>query len=147
LSAWFVLIAAIFLLTVIGARDASSRLSAAAPLTFIAVWFLLDRWGFAYFSARSYARDHAPCIANDQIRILDEEGIAAHCTTSKVSVQWNGIVNVRETPEFFLFFTTPVCAIQLPTRAVDNPEQLRAWLNHMAESGKLANVGTEPTPH
>lgn len=49
-------------------------------------------------------------------------------------------MKVHETPEFFLFFTTPACAIQLPTRAVGDPEQLRAWLKHMAENKRLANA-------
>lgn len=140
LNAWFAFIAAVALLALIGGRDASSRLSSIVPLAIVAAWFGFDRWGLAFLSARSYERDHAPCIPNDQIRILDGDGIAAECTTSNVSVRWDGIVKVHETPEFFLFFTTPACAIQLPTRAVRDPQQLRAWLTHMAENKRLTNT-------
>jgi hypothetical protein len=127
------------------ARGGSEVAFGLVPLALVAGWFTFDRWGLAYFSARSYEHDHAPCIPNDQVRVLDGDGITARCTTSTASVQWTGVIKVRETPDFILFFTTPTCAIQLPKRAVEAPERLRGWLNHAAETEGLANLRMEPT--
>ena len=67
-------------------------------------------------------------MPNDQVRLLTPDGITARCTTSDASVAWAGVKRVEETPEFFLFMTTPACAIQVPKRAVGDVRQLRAWL-------------------
>ena len=107
------------------------------PLVLSVYWLTFNRWGFAYMAARSYARDHAPCIPNDQVRILTPEGITARCTTSDVSVAWSGICGVAETRDFFLFMTTPACAVQLPKRAVGDLDQLRTWLREAAPSTAL----------
>ena len=85
----------------------------------------LGRVGGAYWSAREYARTHA-CVTDDQVRVLSAAGIEARCATSTTAVQWHGIQRVVETPEFFLFLTTPRCAIQLPKRAVGGPAELEA---------------------
>jgi hypothetical protein len=145
LNAWFVLIAILSVFALIGAREGSSPASAAVPLLIVGAWFVFDRWGLSYFSARAYERDHAPCIPNDQVRVLSPDGIAARCTTSDAAVRWTGVIKVRETPEFFLFFTTPGCAIQLPKRVVTDPQALRIWLKRTAESNGLANTTLEPT--
>jgi hypothetical protein len=63
---------------------------------------------------------------HDQVRVVSDDGIEAHCVTSDVKIQWRGISRVLETPEFFLFFTTPNCAFQLPKRAIP-AEQLRRY--------------------
>ncbi|HEY5616428.1 MAG TPA: YcxB family protein [Vicinamibacterales bacterium] len=109
------------------------------PLVIVGGWFVLDRWGLSYFSAQTYEREHAVCIPNDQIRVLDADGITAQCTISSSSVHWAGISRVGETEEFFLFFTTPGCAIQLPKRAIDNLERFRAWLSDASQRKELAN--------
>jgi hypothetical protein len=144
LNAWFGLIAGASVLALIAPRDGASTVSAIVPLAIVVAWVGFDRWGLSYLSARSYERDHAPCIPNDQVRVLSGDGIAALCTTSNSSVRWAGIVQVQETPEFFLFFTTPACAIQLPKRAVGDQQQLRTWLNAAAERSGLANIRMEP---
>jgi hypothetical protein len=129
LTIWFAILAVVPLVGLIRARDLASAIAASVPLVVIAAWIAFDRWGLSYFGARSYARAHALCIPHDQVRVLNSGSIEAHCTTSDVSVNWPGIVRVHETPEFFLFFTTRTCAIQLPKRAVPNLEQLRLWLS------------------
>jgi hypothetical protein len=144
LNVWFFPLALVSLQGMVSARTGSRFAWAFAPLAFIGVAIFLDRWGLSYLSARSYARNHAPCIPNDQVRVLNGDGLAAQCTTSHASVHWNGIVKVRETPEFFLFFTTPKCAIQLPKRAVPDSKHLRVWLRHAAESRGMADVRMEP---
>ena len=101
----------------------------ATPLIGLLVFLAYIRWGLAYSAARVYARHHAACIPNDQVRVLTTEGIEARCTTSTATVGWTGITKVRETPEFFLFFTTPSCAIQLPKRVVADVPALREWLD------------------
>jgi hypothetical protein len=82
-----------------------------------AAWVALFRWGMPYIRARAY---------DDQVRVFSEDGIEARCVTSDVKVQWHGISRVLETPEFFLFFTRPSCAFQLPKRAIPSAEQLDA---------------------
>jgi hypothetical protein len=108
------------------------------PVGAFVVWLALDRWGLPYFNARAYARAHAACLPNPQVRILDREGITAACTTMKATVRWEGLVRQEESPEFFLFFTTPACAISLPKRAVDDVPRLRAWLHAQAAGKGLA---------
>ena len=77
-----------------------------------------------FLSARSYQRTHK-CIADDQVRVFTLEGIEARCTESTVTVRWSAVRRAVETPEFFLFFTTPRCAIHLPKRSVADAEVLR----------------------
>ena len=130
LNAWFGFIAFVGLQGLFSARSSADIGPAVVPLAMVGGWLALDRWALAYLSTRSYERDHARCIPNDQVRVLDGDGITARCTTSNASVHWSGIVKIRETPDFFLFFTTPNCAIHLPKRAVADPDELRGWLNH-----------------
>ena len=115
------------------------------PLALVGGWIVLDRWGLSNLGARSYEREHRQCIPNDQVRVLDSDGISAQCTTGSASVRWAGISKVRETDEFFLFFTTPGCAIQLPKRAVGDLEQLRTWLVDKSQNSELVNMRMEPT--
>ena len=105
------------------------------PIGFAAIWIAMDRWGVPALTARAYARSHAACLPNDQVLVLEQDGVTASCTTSKASVRWAGIVDVHETPEFFLLYTTPACALQLPKRAVADAPQLRGWLE--ATAGRL----------
>jgi hypothetical protein len=134
---WMGIVGSIYLLSLVNPRTQFGP-ATLWPLAAVLVFIGLDRWGLPYWSARAYARAHAPCIPNDQVRVLDRDGIAATCTTSSASVRWPGVVRVEETPEFFLFFTTPRCAIQLPKRAVGDVPQLRAWLDRAAAWQLLA---------
>lgn len=129
LNVWFGFIALVGIRALWPDSDGADLGAGLVPLVLVGGWFVLDRWGLSHLSAQSYEREHAPCIPNDQIRVLDADGIIAQCTTSSSSVRWAGISKVLETEEFFLFFTTPGCAIQLPKRAIEDPERLRAWLS------------------
>src|SRR5262245_20815123 len=91
LNMWFGFIVLVGLATLFSAREDSGMGSAAIPLLIVGSWFAFDRWGLSYLSARPYERDHAPCIPNDQVRVLDGDGITARCTTSNASVRWTGI--------------------------------------------------------
>jgi hypothetical protein len=137
LKIWMGAFAVIVAVSALGARGEVS-VATLWPLAIFVASLALDRWGLPYFSARAYARDHAPCLPNPQVRILDREGITAACTTMKATVRWDGIVRQEESPEFFLFFTTPACAISLPKRAVDDVPRLRAWLHAQAAGKGLA---------
>ena len=128
------LMAILGVLAIAGARDAAGVSGALPVLLIVAAWSAFDRWGLAYLNARAYARAHAACIPNDQVRILSADSLEANCTSMKASINWSGIARVRETPEFFLFFTTPNCAVQLPKRSVDNVEQLRLWLGSRVDA-------------
>ena len=132
LNIWLGFLATVSILAMIGAwRSGNSVLPMTPPLACVIVWLVFDRWFLARSATRAYARHHAACIPNDQVRVLTPEGISAVCTTSSASVSWEGICRVEETPEFFLFLTTPVCAIQLPKRAVGDVDRLRTWLREV----------------
>lgn len=144
LNLWLGFVALVFVFALWHARDGEQARFALQPLAFIGAFYVFDRWGAAYLNARSYARNHAPCLPNDQIRVLDAEGLTAQCTTTNAAVKWVGVVKVTETPEFFLFFTTPNCAIQLPKRAVGDVEELRGWLGRKESADAMKNLQSEP---
>ena len=145
LNLWFGFVALVGLRALVPDSNGAEIGSGLVPLVIVGGWFAFDRWGLAYLSARSYEREHARCIPHDQVRVLDIEGITAQCTISSASVRWAGISKVRETDEFFLFFTTPSCAIQLPKRAIKDLAELRGWLARAAQGEGPANMRTEPT--
>jgi hypothetical protein len=118
-------------------------MGAVLVLLFASTWLILDRWGIAYLGARTYARNHAACIPNDQVRELNRDGITARCTTSTSSIQWSGIMRVQETPEFFVFYTSPSCAFQLPKRAVGDPEGVRDWIRRAVHAKGLSTMALE----
>jgi hypothetical protein len=93
-----------------------------------------------------YARNHARCLAHDQVRVLTPEGLEAVCTISRTFIRWDGIVRVSESPEFFIFFLTRTCAIKLPKRAVADPAALRARLAVAAPDGRLRLPEVRPRP-
>ena len=105
---------------------------------FVAVFYVFDLWWLGHATTNAYARDHAACIPNDQIRLLTPEGISVHCTISQTSISWAGVTRVEETPEFFLFMTAPACAIHLPKRAVGDVARLRTWLREL--TGREASI-------
>jgi len=139
LHVWLGLIGAISLLGALGALRAGGPVVAVASgFIFVTVFYAFDLWWLGHATTQAYARDHAACIPNDQVRLLTPDGITARCTTSDVSVSWAGVQRVEETPEFFLFMTTPVCAIQLPKRAVGDVAHLRTWLREL--TGREASI-------
>jgi hypothetical protein len=146
LRVWLYSCAALFILILARTRTWGEALWPAEILASIVAWIAFDRWGMAYLAARSYRRDHAACIAADQVRLFTADGIEARCTTSTSAVRWSGILRVSETPEFFLFMTTRACAIQLPKRAVRDIVQFREWLRGRAASGEVANTAAHPQP-
>jgi hypothetical protein len=105
-----------------------SRIALASSpyLVLIAFWFVLIRWGFPYLSARAYARAHQRCIPYDQVRAVTAEGIEAHCVTTNVTIRWSGVTRAIETPEFFLVFTGPNNAFDIPKGAIPDAESLCA---------------------
>jgi hypothetical protein len=129
LNVWFGFIALLGLRALWPDVDGADIVGGLVPLTIVTGWLMLDRWGLAYISAARYEREHALCIPNDQIRVLDAAGVTAECTTSRSSVNWAGISKVLETNEFFLFVTAPGCAIQLPKRAIGDLDRFSAWLS------------------
>jgi hypothetical protein len=78
------------------------------------------------------------------VRVIDRDGLTASCTTVNATVGWEGIKQVRETPHFFLFFTTPACAIHVPKRAIADVPGLRTWLNATADRAGLAALRVDP---
>jgi YcxB-like protein len=97
---------------------------AAAPWVLIlAIWYGMLRLGLPYLGARSFGRDNH-CARHPMRRIVSMAGVRTECETTNTDMHWSGIQGVVETPEFFLFYVTPVCAVQLPKRAITEPVQL-----------------------
>lgn len=138
------LFAVVAIVAILGSdlSTATVALTLAPYVLLFLLWIALLKWGLAYLSAHAYRRAHAACIPHDQIRVVSEEGLEARCVTSTVKVRWSGIARIVETPDHFLFFTTPSCAIQLPKQAVTDGvglEQLREILRaHVGERAELA---------
>ncbi len=143
LKIWMALFAVVWAVSIFGPRGEVSIATLWPAAAFVA-WLGFDRWAEPYVSARAYARDHAACLPNPQRRVLDGDGITASCTTMHATVRWDGIVRHDESPEFFLFFTTPACAIHLPKRAVDDVPRLRTWLQARAAGPGLAALRIDP---
>lgn len=144
-NVWFGFIALLGITALWPGSDGVDFGAGLVPLAIVGAWFVHDRWGLSYFSARIYERQHALCLPNDQIRVLDADGVTAECTISSASVRWAGISKVCETDEFFLFFTTPGCAIQLPKRAIGDVERFRAWLSSASQRREAAGKGLQPS--
>lgn len=118
---------------------------AAAPwLAILGVWFALLRLGLPYLSARSFRRDNH-CATHPMRRMVSAEGLRTECETTSTDVRWTGIHGVVETPEFFLFYVTPACAIQLPKRAIATPVELDRLRRLLREQlGQRANLQSSP---
>jgi hypothetical protein len=117
--------------------------SAAVPwLIILGLWWALFRLGFPYLAARRFRRDNH-CAAHPMRRIVSVRGLRTECETTSSDIQWAGIRGAVETPEFFLFFVTPVCAIQLPKRAIREPSELeglrRLLQERLGERAKLSS--------
>jgi hypothetical protein len=114
---------------------------AAAPWALIlAIWYALLRLGLPYLGARGFKRDNH-CASHPMRRIVSASGLRTECETTSTDVQWSGIHGVVETSEFFLFYVTPVCAVQLPKRAILDPSQLDRLRSLLRDKlGSRANV-------
>jgi hypothetical protein len=97
--------------------------SLAPWLALFALWMGLLRWGLPYYSAWSYRRTNA-CVDHDMTRAVSPAGIQLRCHTTATDLRWEGVLRATETPEFFLFFVSSNCAVQLPKRAISTNEQL-----------------------
>jgi hypothetical protein len=110
------------------------------------MWYALLRLGLPYLSARSFRRDNH-CARHPMRRIVGAQGLRTECETTSTDVQWSGIHGVVETPEFFLFYVTPACAVQLPKRAIATPEEmdrLRSLLREqLRERAQLQSCAAE----
>jgi YcxB-like protein len=97
---------------------------AAAPwIVILGIWYALLRLGLPYLAARTFRRDNH-CARHPMRRVVGGQGLRMECETTSSTVQWSGIHGVVETAEFFLFYVTPVCAIQLPKRAIPTATEL-----------------------
>ena len=91
-----------------------------------AVWLLLFfvglpvlRFVSPFLKARALGKSD-PDLAGGYERVIDEQGLRMAGKTSSVAVSWERLLQVRETPEFFLFYFHPAAAYYLPKRAIPN---------------------------
>jgi hypothetical protein len=97
---------------------------AAAPwIVILGIWYALLRLGLPYLAAHTFRRDNH-CARHPMRRVVGSQGLRTECETTSSTVQWSGIHGVVETAEFFLFYVTRVCAVQLPKRAIPTATEL-----------------------
>jgi hypothetical protein len=121
---------------------------AAAPwLVILGIWFALLRWGLPYMSARTFRRDNH-CARHPMRRIISVQGLRTECETTATDIRWQGVQGVVETPEFFLFYVTRSCAVQLPKRAIPTQQdlkRLRAVLSQqLGQRAQLLDLAAGP---
>jgi YcxB-like protein len=98
---------------------------AAAPwLLILGIWFAILRWGLPYLNARTFRRDNH-CARHPMRRIISVQGLRLECETTATDIRWQGMHGVVETPEFFLFYVTRSCAVELPKRAIPTQQDLK----------------------
>lgn len=51
----------------------------------------------------------------------------------KRDIRWQGMQGVVETPEFFLFYVTRSCAVELPKRAIPTQQDLQLLRGVLSE--------------
>jgi hypothetical protein len=102
---------------------------AAVPwLLLLGLWLVALRWGLPYLSARRFRRENH-CARHPMRRIIDAHGLRTECETTSTDIRWHGMRGVVETPEFFLFYVTRSCAVQLPKRAIPTRQDVRRVRN------------------
>ena len=80
---------------------------------------LLQRWQLK----RLYR--HTPTWRQEQTHEFSEEGVRMSNALSNSLMQWDAFVDVVETKEFFLLYSSRSMAHFLPKRAITTPDQLR----------------------
>ena len=89
----------------------------------VALWLVFFRIGLPRLQAWNHARN-SPDVAHPMVGKLDEEGFGITCFSGSSAVRWKGMRKVVETPEVFLFYFTPQCALYLPKNAVPGASAL-----------------------
>ena len=123
---------------------------AAAPwLQILGLWFGLLRWGLPYLNAWTFRRE-SHCARHPMRRIISVEGLRAECDTTSADFRWQGIQGVVETPEFFLFYVTRSCAVELPKRVIASEDDLQRVRGVLKEQfgprARLLDSATMATP-
>jgi hypothetical protein len=112
-------------------------------------WMALLSWGLPYLAAVTFRRQNH-CSRHPMRRVITPQGVRAECETTTSAVSWAGVHHVVETPEFFLFYVTPACAFQLPTRAIGSPtvlSELRRVLRaHLGARAMLLGLAAAAAP-
>lgn len=113
-------------------------------LIILGLWFGLLKWGLPWLAARQVAK-HDPSVRGEIHHLVRETGFAVKSAAALVDLTWGHILQVVETPEFFLFYHTRNCAYPTPKRVIPPAEltSLRAALRqYIGDRAKLA----EPLP-
>lgn len=122
---WFVMIAllgvslVVFLNVRTGQWDWSwQNLLGPIILIFMAYAFLIS----PYFAARKYLRKN-PSVAGPFMYTFSEGGIDVSGPNSQGHLNWQGIMEVRETSALFLLYPQTILAHVIPKRLLPSPDQ------------------------
>jgi hypothetical protein len=114
-------------------HSAASILVAAAPwLVILGLWFGLLYWWFPRMTARRLAAQDLSTRAPIR-HVISEAGFAVNANGAAITLSWDHIKQVVETPEFLLFYYTNNCAYFTPRRAIPDGElpPLRSLLHRV----------------
>jgi len=110
---------------VVGARSWGEVWPAVLPYAVVlVVIMILVRWGTPWLAARRVERND-PSVKGEFRHVVADGGLAIQTVAASVQLTWEHLANVIETPEFFLFYSTPQTAYFTPKRVIPAPE-LRA---------------------
>src|SRR5258705_4883430 len=129
-SYWITMSVFALIILIIAILPATQGYSAAAVLSTVLPWLLIfggivvalplvQRWQLK----RLY--QHTPTWQQEQTHEFSEEGVRMSNPLSNSIIRWDAFVEVVETKEFFLFYSSRSMAHFLPKRAITAPDQLR----------------------
>ena len=145
---WYKVFVAIILLVVVALviLPASQGLSAAEIAATVLPYVLilgLVVAGLPYIQQWQLSRvyRHTPSLQQEQTHQFSEEGFRVRNPLADTLVRWAAFLEVLETKEVFLLYTSPSMAYFLPKRAIRTSEdlaQLRSFLKtHRGQIAKL----------
>jgi hypothetical protein len=133
----FMVLALVYLVAGLAAHSAGAMAQSLPWVLMLGFWGAVLRWVRPSTAARNYQAKTNPYFDPDDMhRVVDADGLEAGAPRARSRLAWPALHKVVETDEFFLFYTSPACAIHLPQRAIPDQatrERLREMVRtHMA---------------
>ena len=138
----FMVLALVYLAAGLVVHSAAAMAQALPWVLMLLFWGAVLRWVRPNTAARNYQAKTNPYFdLDDMQRVVDAEGLEAGSPRARSRLTWQALHKVVETEEFFLFYTSPACAIQLPQRAIPS-DAMRERLRQMVRTHMPAGAWT-----
>ena len=134
--------AGLFLIVGVMTKGSAALVGSLPWIAVLAAWLVLFRGGAAWLTAWQMSRNN-PHMLSGQTHVMNASGYAVACGGTSSTVTWDGVVQVTETPEFFLTFPVRNAAYYLPKRCLTPGQMtdLRQMLrNRLGERAVLLAV-------